>query len=510
MGGKGRICHMLLTVICMTALTGCRINLPEDRNSEKAMLTVRLSGSSMTNRSVMPDEDVITDAWILVYDDSGMLEAELKGHDAGMRLTSGRSYTVLAYANMGRIPVSVKLEEMMNYRHCLESPYDYENGLPMCGIVSDLHMDQDTVLDMRLERLMSKVSIKVDRSRLGEGIEMNVSRVLVGNCPAEVLVFQESRLTDSRECFDVGFEREDTAPLNSLDADGKSDALSLYLLENMQGRFSADSPASESGKVFSPDDVRKDICSYIEMEFDYHSDSLYYSDKALIYRFYIGDGLNSLDVERNCHYHITVCPEGDGLSEDIWRIEKSGLHSYVQEILLSEERVLLDYRGKSAVLEAAVLPPHAYLQEVLWESSDPEVVYVDLTGRICALREGECIITCSSTDGSGVSASCLVRNEFAPPRFASYPVDKYINGDIGDTVRLWCEVFPPDTPFDVGLEYLEDDKATGIYDYVIDEDGHGVTLVLTGPGSGLIYMEAGEPVNDAALYFIEVNMPDDG
>ena len=60
------------------------------------------------------------------------------------------------------------------------------------------------------------------------------------------------------------------------------------------------------------------------------------------------------------------------------------------------------------------------------------------------------------------------------------------------------------------MEYLEDDKATGIYDYVIDEDGHGVTLVLTGPGSGLIYMEAGEPVNDAALYFIEVNMPDDG
>ena len=54
---------------------------------------------------------------------------------------------------------------------------------------------------------------------------------------------------------------------------------------------------------------------------------------------------------------------------------------------------------------------------------------------------------------------------------------------------------------------MEDDKAEGLYDYVIDEDGHGATLTLTGPGRGLIYMEAGEPVNDAALFIIEVNLP---
>ena len=55
---------------------------------------------------------------------------------------------------------------------------------------------------------------------------------------------------------------------------------------------------------------------------------------------------------------------------------------------------------------------------------------------------------------------------------------------------------------------MEDDKAEGLYDYVIDEDGHGAVLTLTGPGRGLIYMEAGEPVNDAALFLIEINLPD--
>ena len=91
-------------------------------------------------------------------------------------------------------------------------------------------------------------------------------------------------------------------------------------------------------------------------------------------------------------------------------------------------------------------------------------------------------------------------------RFQAYPSD-YIVGDIGDIIHIWCDVSPRNAPFDVGLEYMEDDKAEGIYDYVIDEDGHGATLTLTGPGRGLIYMEAGEPVNEAALFIIEVNLP---
>ena len=88
-----------------------------------------------------------------------------------------------------------------------------------------------------------------------------------------------------------------------------------------------------------------------------------------------------------------------------------------------------------------------------------------------------------------------------------YPSD-YIRGNIGEKIHLGCILTPSSAPFDIGLEYLEDDKAEGIYDYVIDQDGHGVTLTLTGPGRGLIYMEAGDPINEAALFIVEVNLPD--
>ena len=91
------------------------------------------------------------------------------------------------------------------------------------------------------------------------------------------------------------------------------------------------------------------------------------------------------------------------------------------------------------------------------------------------------------------------------PKLVQYPGD-YIRGDIGDIIHIGCMLTPSYAPFDVGIEYLEEDRTAGIYDYEIDPDGHGVTLTLKKPGRGLIYMEAGEPINDAALFLIEVNL----
>ena len=508
MEGKGRICCRLLTAVILTLTAGCS---REVNRADEAVLTIRINSAVMYSRADLPEEDVVSNVRIFIYNDYGVLEAMSDGQEYELksRLLTERSYSVLALVNMDQEVQSDSFEEMTHSRYIMESPYDYECGMAMSGVLKDVYLDDDMTLDINVERLMAKISIRVDRSRLEQGTEFSVRKVRIGNCPDNAAIFQESRIIDSDECFDVGFEREDTEILNISDSHGMSGELSLYMLENLQGQFSDNGPASETEKVFDEDDERRHLCSYIELEMDYHSDSLFCTEEPLIYRFYIGEGLNSLDVERNCHYHVTICPDGDGLCDDIWRIEKGGLHSYVQEIILSEETVLLDYKGKSTKLEATVYPSHSYNKRLIWESSDPDIASVDLEGKVTAMNEGECRIICSSTDGSGITASCNVINICSPPRFASYPEDKYINGNIGDTVRLWCEVFPPTTPFDVGLEYLEDDRNAGIYDYIIDEDGHGVTLILKAPGTGLIYMEAFEPINDAALYFIEVNLPED-
>ena len=61
----------------------------------------------------------------------------------------------------------------------------------------------------------------------------------------------------------------------------------------------------------------------------------------------------------------------------------------------------------TAYLRALVFPEDADNQDVVWSSSDENVVTVD-KGYVVAVGEGTAVITCESTDGSGVKDSCPV------------------------------------------------------------------------------------------------------
>lgn len=504
MGGRGRTVHTLL--ICSVILWGCARDA--DMIAE-TMVEVKVETDAQWTRAM--DEWLVRDVCMVAFDEEGKAECIYRSHDladdAVLRLMKDRTYEIAVTANINGYGYD-NLEDLGNAY--LVSGETFGQGIPMSGTVRNFSTHSDTVVRIDLERTMAKISLRLDRSRLTSDTKLTVTDVALRNCPEKVRIFAESRIDIGDKCMDMRLDQDMVKRLNHDDEGGMSEEISMYVFENLQGNFSTDGISSESEKVFAEGDIRKDLCTYMEIGMAYSSDSLYSIEKPLIYRFYLGDGPNSLDIERNHHYHITVCPEEDGISEDSWRIEKEGLYSYVQDIDLSDDSVEMCYHGESRHLDAKVLPAEAYEKTLKWESSDISVATVDNYGNVTAAGEGYALITCSSIDGSDISVSCPVLISFAPPRFEVYPEDGYINGDIGDTVRIRCNIFPPSTDFDIGLEYLEDDKDAGIYEYVIDEDGYGVTLILTGPGSGLIYMEAFEPINEAALFVIEVNEPDSG
>ena len=408
-------------------LNGC-LMADDDGGRVEVNICFGKGGEFMT-KADMPDEDKISDISILIFDSNGMLErmAYLPAgqHIYEASLLKGMRYTIFACANFGYQIKAKTIEELKQLEFHLAYPDEYREGIPMSAIVKDVLVEGNTVIDVGLERLMACISIKMDRSRLSDKVSMNVTGIRIGNCPKKARPFVQSQITSGDECFKVGFSHDDIGctPLNRFGLDGISDEISLYMLENMQGRFSAEALSDDQDKVFKEHDPRKDICSYIELELEYSNGDLASIEKPLIYRFYLGEDRNSLDVERNCHYHITVTPEDDGLKGDGWRVDKSGIR------------------------------------------------YVGM------------------------------------PSLEQYP-DDYIVGNIGDVIHIGCHLTPSYAPFDIGLAYLEADRAEGIYEYEIDKDGHGVTLTLTGPGRGLIYMEAGDPINDAALFLIEVNLPE--
>lgn len=423
MGRERKIRGHFLTIAAISclAMTSCTI---EDA-SEKTVIRIECSG--MESKAIDPDEDMIRDLSLLIFDEQGEAEECLWSGNGSRtfetRLMKGRTYTICACANFGKRIYADEISELDDIRYHLAYPDDYREGMPMYAMEKILIGDSNEDICIRLQRLMAKISIRMDRSRLSDDVDMYVRSAKIGNCPRSTTVFVENKVRDEEDCFPVGFMRKDTEAgnLNTSAENGLSKEISLYMLENMQG--SMDFEISEDDeKTFGKDDHRRKTCSYVELELEYSSGRFYSGSKGLIYRFYLGEDRNNLDIERNCHYRITVTPEDDGLSYGGWRVDKSGLYDY------------------------------------------------------------------------------------GPASFKAYPSD-YIVGDIGDKIHIWCEVTPRHAPFDVGVSYMEDDRKEGIYDYEIDEDGYGATLTLTGPGRGLIYMEAGDPVNEAALFIIEVNLP---
>ena len=411
----------------MAMLAGLLCSCVKETGRERYQVTVGIGDYRLVSKAVMPDEDKISNVNVLVFDSYGQIVENIYRKNrspVSISLISGETYSFAATANFGYKAAVSSLEDLEQLAFHLAYPDEYKEGMPMTSEIVSMKVDGPSDIRLSLVNMMAKISIRMDRNRLSEGVDMHVSGLRIGNCPKKAYAFGRSAVKSVDDCFNVGFSLDamECAAFDRMERAGISEEVNVYMFENIQGRLSDEDISDDSQKVIPEDDPRFHTCSYVEMDIDYSSDLWQSSADPLTYRFYLGENRNSLDVERNCHYHITVTPEDDGLHGDGWRVDKTGLQ----------------YTG--------------------------------------------------------------------PVLFEPYPSD-YIVGNIGDKIHIGCRVTPAHTPFDVGLAYLSDDKEAGIYDYEVDPDSHGVTLTLTGPGSGLIYMEAGSPVNDGALFLVEVNTP---
>lgn len=432
MGRKGRIFSGILKRACQAwaflawicSGTGCVPESHDDAEGRTVRISVRLAGQEVQSKGY--EEDMTGDVSLLVFNQDGLAERCITNEDGGkemkLDLILGRTYSFHALAGFGTPVFADHIGEMDELTYHIGDPYEAETGQVMSGSLSDVTISKNPSVIIPMKRMTAMISVGMDRSRLSEDVDMEVTGISIGNCPKQATVFRYSRVGKGTECFTSGYTLRGTevSPLNLEDRQGRSGKVSLFMLENMQGDITDMDLRTDSDKVFGEEDARRETCSYLEVQMKYMSHSHFSSEGPLTYRFYLGDGLDNVDVERNCRYDITISPEGDGLSEDSWRVDKTYMH------------------------------------------------------------------------------------EFGASHFASFP-ESYIRGNIGDTLHLYCEFYPPYTPFEIDMEELEYDRRNGIYDYIIDEDGHGVRLTLTGAGTGIVYMEAGEPVNEAAMWVVEVN-----
>lgn len=273
---------------------------------EYGEISIEFAGSQLYAKSSPFDEFGIYDINLWIYAPDGTLEQHIyKQWKDGLQssatiscnLLFRREYSFYTIANAGSSLGNKALDDLMNFRLYMPYPDGGARGMPMAARAENVAVEKkDASVKLFLERMLSRLDLKLDIRELDDNVEFHLMGIRVGNCPKCVRVFGDSFVRSKDELFSSGYYSSG------------ADAKSVYLFENRQGS------------------LNPELCSYIEVEIDYSSDK-YFSTGArgLVYRFYLREN-DSYDIVRNCIYTVTVCPHKDGLlSEDSWRVDKSSL-----------------------------------------------------------------------------------------------------------------------------------------------------------------------------------------
>lgn len=101
--------------------------------------------------------------------------------------------------------------------------------------------------------------------------------------------------------------------------------------------------------------------------------------------------------------------------------------------------------GEHAQIVVTVLPENATNKTIAWSSSDERVATVDSEGVVSLLKEGTATITASSTDESGVSASCNITVLMPEILVSSISLNPdSVDGKEGGQIQINATVLPED------------------------------------------------------------------
>lgn len=137
-------------------------------------------------RAIDPDEELISDISLMIFDETGAAEDcfWLSGgeRECTARLIMDKEYTFCACANFGYQVYADHIDELEEITFHMAYPDEYREGIPMYSM-EKIRITEKPEVTLNLKRLMAKISLRIDRSRLDEDVEMHVRSVRIGNCP---------------------------------------------------------------------------------------------------------------------------------------------------------------------------------------------------------------------------------------------------------------------------------------------------------------------------------------
>ncbi len=178
--------------------------------------------------------------------------------------------------------------------------------------------------------------------------------------------------------------------------------------------------------------------------------------------------------------------------------------------------------GSTSQLLASVEPDSTTNKMVTWTSTHPDIASVDTTGMVSAISPGTAIITATTTDGSNLSASCVVTVTEDLSDYDNYLLLNDAEAFHGDTIVIpvmmtnanSITAFQTDIFLPEGLELLKEDD-----EYIIDPSErmtHTHSIMSSDVASGAIrvlcYSSNYKPFTGESgdeLFYITVKVADD-
>ena len=149
----------LTGLICSAALlSGCTDGAPLEGDAARLRISLG-TAESFEVRSALPDEELVSDVNLFLFDGKGRLEEHIyadrlrSGPDGRIAIDAewlcGTGCRIMACANFGyRMDVG-SLDELLKYRYHLAYPDEYSRGIPMTGIMP-------TVIPILMKRCMNR------------------------------------------------------------------------------------------------------------------------------------------------------------------------------------------------------------------------------------------------------------------------------------------------------------------------------------------------------------------
>lgn len=172
-------------------------------------VSVTLLAPAPHTRSGDPDESLVTDCNIYIYNQFGLLEKKVyvprREYPGGTisvqaRLVKESPYTVLAAANLGYELKLGSLEEALSCRYHMAYPDEFSQGVPMSAAVEGAVAGNDARIEVPLQRLMSRVDLRVDRRALNEDVSIRITSVQVSNAASSVLLLEKAGWSSGATC----------------------------------------------------------------------------------------------------------------------------------------------------------------------------------------------------------------------------------------------------------------------------------------------------------------------